>query len=124
MLEAMAKSARKQGKFGLYWRAALGAALSTGDMISDIYIITVFREEEKDTYANANIGMIVANWFIQVFVVVYLQTGRNILGLAFLKEALITTVGLKPTIDALRVCQGMEQQPGQTIDSMEEVSKE
>ena len=119
----MAKSARKQGKLGLYWRAALGAILSTGDMISDIYIITVFRSEEKDTYANANIGLIFANWALQL-IIAWGQTGKNILGLAFLKEALITTVGLKPTVDALRACQGREQQPGQTLGALEEVRHE
>ena len=50
-----------------------------------------------------------------------MQTGKHILGSAFLKEALIATVGLKPGFDAYNVCIGKEQQPGQTFDAMEEV---
>ena len=90
-------------------------------MITDIYMIRLFYAEGKKSYANANIAMILVNWFIQVFFVVYLQTGKNILGTAFLKEALITTVGLKPGLDAWNVCIGKEQQRGQTFDPMMEV---
>ena len=120
MMVTLAKLAQKQSKFGLYWRACLGAGLSTMDMISDIYIISVFFAEGNDTYAYANIAMIAANWLFQLLVV-WLQTGKNIVGSAFLKDAFITTVGLKPGIDALRVCQGREQQPGQTWDAISEV---
>ena len=105
---------------GLYYRAGLGAGLSTMDMISDIYIITVFLKEGKTSYAYANIMMIGVNWLIQLFLV-YFQTGRNILGSAFLKEALIATLGLKPGLDAWNVCTGKEQQPGQTFDAMQDV---
>ena len=89
-------------------------------MISDIYIITVFFAEGSTTYAYANIVMIVANWLWQLLIV-WGQTGKSLLGSAFLKEALITTVGLKPGLDAWNVCTGKEQQPGQTLDPMEEV---
>ena len=105
---------------GLYYRVGLGAGLSTMDMISDIYIITVFLKEGKTSYAYANIIMIGVNWVIQL-IIVYGQTGRNIFGSAFLKEALIATIGLKPGWDAWNVCMGKEQQPGQTLDAMHEV---
>ena len=121
MMVTLAKLALKQSKLGLYWRAGLGAGLSTMDMISDMYIISVFLKEGKTTYAYANITMISVNWFIQVFCIVWAQTGRNILGSAFLKEALIATVGLKPGLDAWNVCSGKEQQPGQSFDAMQEV---
>ena len=85
-----------------------------------MYIISVFFAEGKNSYAYANIAMIGANWLMQL-AIVYFQTGRNILGSAFLKEALITTVGLKPGLDAWNVCTGKEQQPGQTVDPMMEV---
>ena len=39
------------------------------DMISDIYIITVFIAEGNTTYANANIAMIIVNWLIQLLIV-------------------------------------------------------
>ena len=89
-------------------------------MITDIYMIQLFYAEGKTSFANANIAMIAANWFIQLLIV-YAQTGRNILGSAFLKEALIATVGLKPGLDAWNVCTGKEQQPGQTVDPLTEV---
>ena len=37
---------------------------------------------------------------------------------------MFTTAGLKPAIDAYRVCIGKEQQPGQTLDAMTEVRLE
>ena len=106
---------------GLYYRVGLGAGLSTMDMISDLYIVTVFLKEGKYGYAYANIMMILTNWLFQLLIV-WAQTGRNILGSAFLKEALIATIGLKPGWDAWNVCTGKEQQPGQTFDAMTEVS--
>ena len=106
---------------GLYYRVGLGAGLSTMDMISDLYIITVFLKEGKTSYAYANIMMILTNWLFQLLIV-WFQTGRNIFGSVFLKEALIATLGLKPGWDAWNVCTGKEQQPGQTFDAMTEVS--
>jgi hypothetical protein len=123
MMVTLAKAALKQSKFGLYYRASLGAGLSTMDMLSDIYIITVFEAEGNTTYAKANIITIGVNIFLQLLIV-YAQTGRNVLGSAFWKESLITAVGLKPGLDALRVCQGREQQPGQAADAMDEVRLE
>ena len=120
MMVTLARAVLKHSKVGLYWRSGLGAGLSTMDMISDIYIISVFFKEGKTGYANANIAMIMVNWLIQL-AIVWLQTGRNILGSAFLKEALIATVGLKPGLDAYNVCIGKEQQPGQIVDPMQEV---
>ena len=90
------------------------------DMTSDIYIITVFLKEGKTSYAYANIIMIGVNWLLQLLIV-WAQTGRNIFGSAFLKEALIATIGLKPGWDAWNVCTGKEQQPGQSFDPMTEV---
>ena len=89
-------------------------------MITNIYMIQLFYAEGKTSFANANIAMIGANFLIQLLIV-YVQTGRNIMGTAFLKEALITTVGLKPGLDAWNVCTGKEQQPYQTFDPMTEV---
>ena len=89
-------------------------------MITDIYMITVFYAEGKYSYAYANLAMISVNLSIQLMMV-YGQPGRNILGSAFLKEALIAAVGLKPGLDAWNVCTGKEQQPGQTFDAMTEV---
>ena len=76
-------------------------------MITDIYMIKVFYSEGKHTYANTNIAMIMVNCLIQLFIV-WAQTGKNILGTAFLKEALIAAVGLKPGLDAWNVCIGKE----------------
>ena len=90
------------------------------DLMSDIYVSSIFYAEGRNSYANANIAMIVLNWFIQLWIV-YLQTGKNIFGSAFLKEALLATVGLKAGLDAWNVCTGKEQQPGQTFDPMMEV---
>ena len=89
-------------------------------MISDIYMIQLFYAEGKTSFANANVAMITMNWFFQL-VLVWLQTGRNILGSAFLKEAFITTLGLKPGLDAWRACNGKEKQPGQIFDAITEV---
>jgi hypothetical protein len=90
------------------------------DMISDIYMVRVFLAEGNDAYANANIAMIGVNWLFQL-IVVYFQTGRNIFRSAFLKEALVAAVGLKPGLDAYNVCIGKEQQTGQTFNAMDEV---
>ena len=89
-------------------------------MITDIYMIWFFYVEGETTFANANIAMIIVNWLIQLLIV-FMQTGRNILGIAFLKEAVIATVGLKPGLDAWNVCIGKEQQQGQLFHPMEEV---
>ena len=92
-------------------------------MITDIYMIRLFYAEGQYGYANANVAMIIVNWLLQL-IIVWSQTGRNILGSAFLKEALIATVGLKPGLDAWNVCIGKEQQPYQTLDAMSEVRVE
>jgi hypothetical protein len=89
-------------------------------MISDAYIITVFYAEGKNVYANMNIGLIGANLFLQL-IIVWAQTGKEVIGSAFFKEAVIALVGLKPTVYAWRVCRGYEQQSGQSFDALEEV---
>ena len=72
MMVTLAKAALKQSKFGLYWRTTLGAGLSTMDLISDIYIISVFKAEGgKDGYANMNLLMIGVNWMIQLGMVFF-----------------------------------------------------
>ena len=105
--------------YGTVFRVAFGAALSTIDAATDIYVITTYYESlDLIGQANTLLGMISANMFIQLLVVMA-QYQKKTVAVKF-QEALITLLFLRPTVDAYRVSTDHEDD-GATLGSLVEM---
>ena len=88
--------------YGMVFRVSVGAALSSIDAVTDIYVITKYYSN-KDLRAQANsmLAMISVNMIIQLLIVMgqYKKKSWNVK----LKEMAITLLFLRPAVDAYRV---------------------
>ena len=70
-VRALAKQKLKNADWGLKARVILGATLSILDMISDIFMIVIYLQDESTVgFAGVSIVSIVANMIIQLWIVV------------------------------------------------------
>ena len=98
----IANNTLKDSIYGTAYRVSVGAILSTIDAATDIYVITTYYESNALVgQANAMIAMISTNLAVQLLIV-WLQSRKKNLTTK-LKEALITLLFLRPTVDAYRV---------------------
>jgi hypothetical protein len=105
-------------------RAAIGAATSFSDALSDAYMVNVYYTTGRSSTANGLLGMVGANISYQLFVS-YLQM-RNRKNddkwRAGLFEILAIVSFTKPGVDAYRVASGSEQDPGAFFDPISEMA--
>ena len=87
--------------YGLVWRVGVGALLSSVDAATDIYVVGTYYSEGLNGQANAMLGMISVNLFIQILVVLAQYQKKSLA--VKLKEALITLLFLRPIVDAYRI---------------------
>ena len=87
--------------YGLVWRVGVGALLSSVDAATDIYVVGTYYSEGLNGQANAMLGMISVNLFIQILVVLAQYQKKR--WTVKLKEALITLLFLRPIVDAYRI---------------------
>ena len=87
--------------YGLVWRVAVGAVLSSVDTATDIYVVGTYYSEGLNVQANAMLGMIGANVIIQLLIVFAQYQKKR--WTVKLKEALITLLFLRPVVDAYRI---------------------
>ena len=98
----MANNILRDNKFGMMFRVAVGACLSTVDILSDIFVIVTYYREGLGVQASALLGMITASVFLQLLFALnaqYKQFGWRVK----LKEALVTLFFMRPAVDAFRV---------------------
>ena len=75
--------------------------LSSVDAATDIYVVGTYYSEGLNTQANAMLGMISANLFIQLLIV--LAQNQKKRWTVKLKEVIITLLFLRPVVDAYRI---------------------
>ena len=79
----------------------VGALLSSVDAATDIYVVGTYYSEGLNGQANAMLGMISANLFIQLLIV-FAQNQKKRWTVK-LREAIITLLSLRPIVDAFRI---------------------
>jgi len=115
----LANNLLKDSIWDMVYRVSVGAALSTIDTATDIYVITTYYESpELIGQANVLISMISANIFVQLVIVI--GNYKNKSTAVKLKEMLITLLFLRPAVDAYRVSTNHEDE-GATVDSLIEL---
>jgi len=83
----------------MVFRVAVGAALSTIDAITDIYVITTYYDsDELVQQANALLVMIMTNLIVQILQIFGLYNQRS--WKKQLKEIMICILFLRPAVDA------------------------
>ena len=92
----------RDSNYGMVFRVATGAALSTIDGVTDMYVIsTYFGNADLRGQANAMLAMIIVNMSIQLLVVLVQYRRKN--WKVKLREVLICLLFLRPAVDAFRV---------------------
>ena len=104
--------------YGLVWRVGVGALLSSVDAATDIYVVGTYYSEGLHGQANAMLGMISTNLVIQLLIVFAQYQKKR--WTVKLKEALITLLFLRPTVDAYRVGTNVEDEEA-TVDTLSEM---
>ena len=100
----IAKELMAASKLGLVKRVIIGALLSIGDMITDVFVIISYLENGDTKQAYSLMGMISASIVLQLLIA-YVQN-RKKSKWALIRELLIVLSGLKPAVDAYRVATG------------------
>ena len=100
----IAKELMAASKLGLVKRVMIGALLSIGDMITDVFVIISYLENGDTKQAYSLMGMISASIVLQLLIA-YVQN-RKKSKWALIRELLIVLSGLKPAVDAYRVATG------------------
>ena len=92
----------RDSNYGMVFRVATGAALSTIDAMTDIYVIsTYYNAEGLRMQANAMLTMVIFNMSIQILFVLGQYRRKN--WKEKLREVLICLLFLRPAVDAFRV---------------------
>ena len=115
----IANNILRDNKFGMMFRVAVGAALSTIDAMTDIYVIKTYYDIKRlHVQANSMLVMICTNVAFQLLVVIAQHRRKN--WKVKLREAMITILFLRPAIDAFRVSTNHEDSDA-TIDPLLEM---
>jgi hypothetical protein len=106
--------------FGVVMRVSVGAALSTVDLASDLYVTYTFLNSDALLgYGQLNASLIGLTMGLQIFV----AYGQNKTKLReFLKDVVIIASGLKPAYDAFKIGTGAEQMEHQKFDPLLEMT--
>ncbi|GMI21144.1 hypothetical protein TeGR_g7655 [Tetraparma gracilis] len=107
MMETIAQRLLKSVSWGLKMRLYTGAALSTMDLLSDVYMIHTYVTTGQHEAALGLAFMVGLCLLFQLFLA-WIQTHKGP-RLVMLKEMLIVLSGTKPGVDAKRVADGNEQ---------------
>ena len=115
----VAKHVLRKAIWGLQWRVAIGAVLSFIDILTDIFMITIYIKEGSMQLAYMNISMISLNLLLQASLVAFQNWKKKKL---IPKELFAVFTGMKPAIDAHRVASGTEREPHQRLDPLAELT--
>jgi len=98
---------------------SVGAALSTIDAATDIYVITTYyQSDELIGQAHALLAMLITNIVLQLLLILAFYQKKSFAGK--LKEAVITLFFLRPAVDAYRISTNHEDSEA-TTDSLTEM---
>jgi hypothetical protein len=121
-MNEIAKHILSVADFGLKMRLFGGAGLSVFDIISDVYMITVFLGNEETTgVAHVNIACVALSLVAQLVIVWLANRKRSWKTIA--REVLYVMTFCKPGLDAARVAAGSEDDDGlSSLDALSELS--
>ena len=92
----------RDNKFGMMFRVGIGAALSTIDAATDVYVVsTYYKSKELVGQANILLAMIIMNMSLQILMVLAVYQLKS--WRVKLRESLICLLFLRPAVDAYRV---------------------
>ena len=115
----IANNLLRDSHYGMVFRVGNGAALSTIDAMTDIYVIsTYYGNADLRGQANAMLAMITTNVIIQLLFVLAQYRQKN--WKVNLREMLICLFFLRPAVDAYRVGTNHED-PDATVASLTEM---
>jgi len=121
MLETMAARLLLKSKFGVRARVIFGAVTSMLDLVTDIYVTANFYGVAgKEGYFQASLASLTVSMGIQL-ILIWVQN-KGIGWKKVMKESIPVLIGFKPALDAYRVATGVEQERGQTVDAMIEMT--
>jgi len=121
MFIELAQFSLSTSNLGMVLRVAVGAVLSTVDLVSDVYMTAYFLSTPGlESYGHTNATLIGLTLIGQLFVV-HVQNGSK--PAKFLKEALMVFVGLKPAYDAWKIGSGAEKEEHQVMSPLDELSR-
>ncbi|GMH76642.1 hypothetical protein TrLO_g9456 [Triparma laevis f. longispina] len=119
MFLIVAKHVLRKAIWGLQWRVAIGAVLSFIDILTDIFMITVYIKEGNSSLAYLNISMISINLLLQAILVTFQNWKKP---KTIPAELVSVFTGMKPAMDAHRVASGTEREPYQRLDPLAELT--
>ena len=100
--------------WGVKFRVLIGAALSTLDLLTDIFMTYTYWKDGETMFFRLNYSMLFATIVLQLMLV-WAQNHR--LGFnRILSEMIPVVFGLKPVLDAFRVASGARMKDRQLID--------
>jgi hypothetical protein len=120
MIETIAVNLFKNSKIGLKARVTFGAVTSMTDLLTDVYVTSMFWKDKKYGYFKASLASLAASIGIQMFTV-WVQNRK--LGMKRgVRELIPILLGYKPAVDAYRVATGAKQEVGTAFDPMLEMT--
>ena len=109
----------RNNKYGMIFRVSVGAALSTLDGATDIYVIsTYYQSKALVGQAHALLAMISLNMLMQIIFVFAIYQKKN--WGRKMKEVMICLLFLRPAVDAFRVSTNHEDEDA-NVDSLSEM---
>ena len=111
MINAIALKLVGDVGWGLKFRVFVGAALSTLDLITDIFITYTFWKNGEQSLYKISLSMILTSIFLSLFTI--WGSNRKRATKLVLQEIIPVVLGLKPAVDAFRVARGVEIEEGQ-----------
>ncbi|GMI40477.1 hypothetical protein TeGR_g12310, partial [Tetraparma gracilis] len=122
MMESITAELMSQVAYGVKVRAAIGAAASFGDMISDAYMVNAYYVAGRSGPANALLGMVGGNLCFQLIIVtVQTQRLKKDKWRTRFFEFLSVISFMKPGVDAYRVASGAEPATGAAFEPLIEM---
>ena len=119
MMLGIAQAVLEQAPWGVVWRVSFGAFMSTLDIVSDVYVIVLYLNSEKQSHFASLLGFCIGMSMFMQLVVTWLQNRKR--PVVMLKDGLIVLTGLKPAYDAYKVATAKKMEAHHMMDSMNEL---
>ena len=105
--------------WGLKLRVFVGAALSTVDLISDVFITYTFWKYGKEAFFKYSATMLGAS--VLIMCIIILLQNRKLGWKRQMLEMIPVLCGLKPAVDAFRVASDVKIEEGQLFEPLMEM---
>ena len=122
LFQALGQGVVKTAPWGMMWRVTVGAALSTIDLVTDIYITYMFWKErgEKGIFFRCSMMMLIVSVMLMVSITILQHHKRGLKRVSI--EVFPVILGLKPAVDAFRVASCAKIEEGQIFEPLVEMA--